>query len=320
MRLWTNAKTPFDGLRVSGRSPFRSIPPPLRLSSSKRGFVLLTGVLLLAACTPPVKQYALRNQPLSCADANRTAYRAVQSMRFTVTSFEPAASGRRGVIKATRTAFDDSTQKVRVLIDCAASGASVDIEEEGALFGQIELKRPFYQSFTNIVSMDAARADMDARIDAGTAPASQQRRDLQVLVEPVRGQAAKLDFDIDLAAAGVLPVRITIKNHTAQAYRLQPADIRLTGADRTRVAALSAAAAAQRVAATRLPDGTTPSTALPQTAVNERLRGALFNAEAVAPGAEASGYLFFPLAEYRSARVTLIEAESEESEGFLVEF
>ena len=65
--------------------------------------------------------------------------------------------------------------------------------------------------------MDAARREMTEKIDAGTAPASQQRGDLQVLLEPIRGQEAKLDFKLDLAAAGVLPVRVTIANRTPHA-------------------------------------------------------------------------------------------------------
>jgi hypothetical protein len=40
----------------------------------------------------------------------------------------------------------------------------------------------------------------------------------------------------------------------------------------------------------------------------------------VRPGDKASGYLFFPLAEYHRARVVVVEEESGESEGFLVEF
>ena len=40
----------------------------------------------------------------------------------------------------------------------------------------------------------------------------------------------------------------------------------------------------------------------------------------IAPNAQQQGFLYFPLAEYTSARAVLTDTESEEDEGVRVEF
>jgi len=279
-------------------------------------------VLYLAACTTPLQQFELRDRPLSCEDANQVSYKTLRAMGFTLTAFEPAKPGKPGVLKGfrQRSGPDAERQNVTVDIECAPTGVSVDAHEDYALLDQIEFKRGFYHSFTNIVSMTAADEAMEERIDAGTAPPSQQRNDLQVLVEPIRGHEAKLYFDIDLAAGGILPLRLTMNNRTANRYRLNPDEIRLTRKDRKRVSSLTPAQAAARVVAARLPGGGEPVTNASLDAVTKRLRDELFAAAAVEPGENLSGYLYFPLGDYQRARVVVIEDRSGESEGFMVEF
>src|SRR5258707_8595259 len=93
---------------------------------------LLIALLWLAACTPPIRQYDLRDQPLTCQDANRLSYRTIEAMRFKVGEFEPAAPGRRGLIKASRTASGESgrIQNVTVTIDCTPTAATIDTSED----------------------------------------------------------------------------------------------------------------------------------------------------------------------------------------------
>jgi hypothetical protein len=45
-----------------------------------------------------------------------------------------------------------------------------------------------------------------------------------------------------------------------------------------------------------------------------------FSAATIVPNAQQQGFLFFPLAEYTSARAVLTDTESEEDEGVRVEF
>jgi hypothetical protein len=276
---------------------------------------------LLAACNPPVRQYELKRQALSCDEANRFAYETLKAMGFSIDELQPASLGGRGVLKGTRTrsAPDSGVQHVTVTVRCTPAGADIDAGEDGAFFTQVDFKRGFHDSFTSVVSMSRAREQMNERIAAGTAPASQQRHDLQVEIEPLTGHEGKLHFQFDLPAAGVLPVRLHILNLTDRRYAFDPAEVRLTRADRRRVRALSAAQAASRVAAARGPSGE-PVTELAESAVARRLQSEQVAAVEVKPGDDISGYLYFPLADYERARVVLTDAATGEAEGVLVEF
>jgi hypothetical protein len=271
------------------------------------------GLAAFSACTLQSAQWKLNDRPLSCDEANRITYRTIEAMRFRVGAFEPAAPGQRGTLQASRavTGAAGQTQAITATIDCAPGGVSVAVHEDGVLVQQLELKRAFYQAFLNVQAMRSAQSELDAQVLAGTAPASQQRRDLKVLVTPLRGQAAKLDFPFDFAAAGLLPVRIEITNLTPLTYTLDVAQIRLTRPDRERVAPLTPSAAAAPLATK-----TTPGA----SAIAAQLAARQLTSSPLAPGAQRTGYLYFPLAEYSSARVVLTDRESGEDEGVRVEF
>lgn len=289
----------------------------------RSGIAPIAGVLLLlAACNAPIRQYDLNDQPLSCDEANRLSYRTIEAMRFKVGEFQPGAPGQPGVIKASRVVSGENgrEQSVTVTVVCTPTGANIDASEDGAFLNQLEFKRAFHHAYLNVVSMNAARQQLDQQILAGTAPESQQRRDLKVVVQPQRGQASKLDFAFDLAAAGVLPVRVAIANLTPRTYTLDVAAIRLTRADRERVAALTPAEAAERIANAKQGSPPQPVTALSRTAIADALVLHQFAAREIAPGAEREGFLYFPLGDYISARVVLTDKESGEDEGVRVEF
>ncbi|MGH9410712.1 MAG: hypothetical protein ACRD1V_14810 [Vicinamibacterales bacterium] len=252
----------------------------------RRRYLAASVCLALAACSPPIRQYDIRDRPLSCDDANRLTYRTLEAMRFKVTDFAPAAPGERGVIKASRAASGDGdrSQTVTATITCAPSGAAIDASEDYHWLDQLDFKRAFYQSFVNVESMHAGRTELDKENLAGTAPESQQRRDLKVIVTPQRGQSAKLDFAFDLDAAGVLPIRIDISNLTERTYTIDPSAVRLTRADRERVVALTPAAAAAQIAGAVHGDPPRPVTTLSRDAIAAALAQHALSAAAVAPG------------------------------------
>ncbi len=268
----------------------------------------------LAACTPPIRQFDLNNQALTCDQANNYALRTLQAMGFTVTAFQPAAIGRTGRLRGTRE--ERGTQNVTVVVTCNGKSVDIDASEDGKLLGQLEFKRGFYLSFTGIAQA-AAVSEAEQRRAALLPAAERKGAGLRVLIEPVRGQAAKLDFEADLAAAGVLPVRITITNGTSRTYRFDPADIVLMQQDGTRVHPLSLDDTAQRVVtAPRPADAAAPASG----AVTQQLRGRALSGDTVAANQSVKGYLFFPLAAYVKGRVSLEDQATEESEGFVVEF
>ena len=281
----------------------------------------VTALLLATGCaSAPIHQYDLVDQPLACDDANRLAYQTVDAMGYAVSAFEPAAPGQRGTIHASRPppGVPGEVEDVTVRIDCAPSGVTLTASRDGVLIEQIDVKRGFHHAFLNVQSMRAAQQQLDAEVRAGTAPASQQRRDLKVVISPLRGAASKLDFPFDLSAAGILPVRVDITNLTTHTYRIAPDAVRLQRADRARVAPLAIADAAQRITAARV-DGA-PMTTPGPAAIGDLLTAHEFRASDIAPGAHQQGFLYFPLGEYRSARAVLTDTASEEDEGVRVEF
>lgn len=280
--------------------------------------VVAAALLPLAGCaSSPIHQYDLVDQPLSCDDGNHLAYRTVEAMGYTVDAFQPAAPGSRGAIKASRQSGGEA-QHITVTVACAASGVTLDASRDGVLVEQVETKRGFQHAFLNVQSMGAAQQQLDDQMRSGTAPASQQRRDLRVVVSPLRGPGSKLEFPFDLAAAGILPVRVDITNLTPRTYRIDPAAIRLQRRDRTRVEPLTTAAAAAQIAAARL-DGA-PLTTLGAAAITDVLATHRFAATTIAPNARQQGFLYFPAGDYASARVVVTDTDTEEDEGVRVEF
>jgi hypothetical protein len=267
----------------------------------------------LAACTPPIRQFDLNNQPLSCEKANDYVLRTLQTQGFTITAFQPAAIGRAGTLRGTRE--ERGTQNVTVHVTCNGKTVDIDASEDGKFLGQLEFKRGFYLAFTGIVQ--AAEITAAAEREAAQHPQEQKGAGLRVLLEPVHGQAAKLDFDLDLAAAGVLPVRVTITNGTSRTYRFDAADIVLVQKDGTRVRPLSLDDATGRVMNAPRPAGAAPPSS---AGVTQQLQARALSGATLAAKQNVKGYVFFPLAAYVKGRVALEDQATEESEGFVVEF
>ena len=287
-----------------------------------RFVVVIVTLAIVGGCTPPMKQYQIKDEAMACDDANRLAHDALTGMGFRITGFDPAVAGQQGTLKGERAAKTNGAemQRVSVSIHCTGAGVSLDAEEEGKWVGQVDFKRGFFMSFVSAREMAAQRAEMEAKMAARALPPSLQRRDVRLLLEPVLGPSTKLDFGFNLHGAGVLPLRVRIDNLTERAYRLDPGEIRLTRADRARVGSMSVEDAAARVTEARDPETDRPLTALGREEIVERLSQKLFTAHRLAPGAQAQGFLYFPAAEYTRGRVVLTEEESGETEGVVVEF
>jgi hypothetical protein len=281
------------------------------------GLVYLLSAAL--SCTPPVRQYALKDQNLTCERANDYSYRTLRAMGFTISAFEPAAVGRPGTIHGSRAEL--GVQNVTVTITCRAAGtADINASEDGRLLGRVEFKRGFYMAFTGVAEQTAASEA--AALEEAQRPLEQKKeKGLHVLLQPVLGQGAKLDFALDLTAGGILPVRVTINNASARSYSLDPNDVVLIQRDGTRVPPLPIDEVVKRVAAAeRAKADSAAATPTDNAAITQRLRDRLLQTRAVSVNQQLSGYLYFPLETYTKGRVSLEDQESEEAEGFVVEF
>ncbi len=275
-------------------------------------------LLVLASCTPPIRQFDLKDQPLSCEQANRYAHDTLKAMGYAIRTFTPAPAGGEGVVKGT---LDErgSSKSATVVITCGSAGPTLDASEDGKLLGQIEFHRAFYLTFTGVVSQQQALAKM-AKEQAALPPAQRKQQGFEVLITPAPGQAARVDFAADFAAAGVLPVRVVVHNRSERGYRLDPDEIVMARADGERVHPLSVTAVLERVqqGSKEAADGSPPIADL--AALPQQLETKRFSATTIPRQGSAEGYLFYPLAPYKRARVLVTEVDSDESEGVVVEF
>lgn len=292
---------------------------------------LVGAACLAASCTPVTKSFELHTAKISCEEANRYVFDSVRDMKMTVTDFRAAKPGRPGYLKA-----EGKDRSGSVTITCESDGVHVDpkqhsgpalaferglflsmtgrsglIVDRGKIVGRREPPGSPVDTSANPRGGEAAVAASAA--SRPTAPAS--GGGMQVSVEPQEGFATVLDFDADLSAAGVLPIKITIRNASDRPYDFDPEEVnvRVRGS-RQRAEPLGVDGAVSRLrgaASAEIGD----ASAAARIMKSRRLqRGRL------EPGAVSSGFLYFPTGDYDRAKILMSDVRTGEAEGFLVEF
>lgn len=290
----------------------------LRIPSRRlRSFLL--GVLV-AGCTPVSQSYVVHSAELGCEEANRYVYAAVTDMNMKVTSFTQAQPGRPGRITAV-----GRDRRGDVSIVCDETGVHIDPDQTS--MGDRIFERGIYLSVTGrsglrmdrgaITGRDRPEGDLAQAVSEG-APAPSGS--VLVEVQPQRGFEAVLDFDADLAAAGVLPIRVTIRNGTKRAYAFAVEGVTLRRRDSSEtVARLSPAEATSRLVAkagsssSQTPVGNVESAS--RIIAERQLKGAKLT-----PGASVTGYLYYPVGDYDRAKIQMTDVSADELESFLVDF
>jgi len=284
------------------------------------GRALLVLALALAACTPMRAQYDIRRRDLSCEAANRYAFQSMRSLGYAESQFQPAAVGREGLIKGRKRELRSGDREVTrtgvVRIQCSPGEVFLTAREEQLLSQDITFTRGFYLAFTGLADY-AGASQAQAEVESGGVKSG----GVKFKIQPQLGLESKLDFGEDLAGGGVLAVRVTVQNGSDRAYTLEPAAIELrSAAGEGKVPQMpipAAAAAVARAAAAAAGEGAPP----PDPArVEAMLRERALRGGKLGPGDQAEGFVYFPAGRYSRARATLIDVETKESEGFLVEF
>jgi hypothetical protein len=126
-------------------------------------------------------------------------------------------------------------------------------------------------------------------VQRGEAPKPQGQ--VQVTMTPLIGLETKLEFGTEVT--GVFPVRVEIFNTTERTYLLEADKIMLLTSSGERVKPLSATNGGS---------------------------ARMITSQTLAPGANVKGYLYYPPGSYTGARGFIVEAESQEREGFDVQF
>jgi hypothetical protein len=257
----------------------------------KRVFYRLVAVSccgLFAGCLvqQPPRKRTIEAPTLSCQEANQLSYRTVLALDFSVVSFETASPGHPGRILARKDGRPDGI----VTITCTESGAVVEPEKTGlpipALDSRAERPNEFPQIF--LKSFNILRMQQDYAVQKGP------EKGLTLTMTRLNSYESRIELGVDLPASGVLPVKVVISNNTARPYGLDAAKVYLMAEGGGRV---------------------TPSPA-PAAGQGKALQGDI----TIQPGQTLSGYLFYPAGNYASARTTLVDKESDEGEGFSVQF
>jgi hypothetical protein len=243
---------------------------------------------ILASCglqQPPRKQ-TIAVPTLSCEEANRLAYRTVTVLGYTPASLQIATPGQPGHILAQKEGAKDGM----VTITCNADGAVVEPEKTGlaipSLVGPSERPGEFPQIFKQTFNILRGTQEVVA--------ARGPEKGLNLTMTPLNSFESQIELGADLPANGILPVKVVIANNTSRLYGMDTSKVFLQPSAGGRVAPVAPPAAGQ----------------------SKALQGAL----TLQPGQTVSGYLFYPAGQYTSARTMLIDKETEEGEGFSVQF
>ena len=298
-----------------------------------------------AACTTPLsKGYEIHTGDVTCDEANRLVYAALRDMRMTVTEFTPAKPGQTGKLRAVRR--DTSAGKLSggVEIRCEADRVHIVADQHGDLLGDKEFERGVFLGVTGRGDLEVIRegryatgevrrrdhvlppdstssraAVESASAAARTAASSAVESALVVRVEALRGFASVLDFDADLSALGVLPVKVFIRNGTKRVYDFDPGTIVVANAS-ARVSALTLDEAQQKLDSAVGVGEAAASTVGDVAAARKAMAEKSLAGGRIAPGIVREGFVYFPLGDYDRARMSMIDVATGEREGFVVDF
>lgn len=255
----------------------------------RSGSWLLAVSLLLLFCACVARHVTLSEKGLTCAEAQRVAIDTVRRMGYTISETTKATPGTPGVLVASRT-DGTSTRGLMVSVACTTLGTEVEAKSDQSGLSDLNFASEFRRTF------EAATASRPP-------PRPPAESGVDVLLTPERANRFA-DLGVDLSTAGVLPVSIRITNHTPRIYRFRVKGVRLQTATGERAAPLDN-------------DGLTSQVGADAAAALRRK--VLYDSD-IAPNAMLSGFLFFPFNSYARARVELIDKQSDEAEGFAIEF
>jgi hypothetical protein len=262
--------------------------------------VLTTGCGAMQLC--PQRHAIVRQPAMSCAEMNQLTAAAVKRLGYNIDSFVPATNEQKGNVQGTRRTDYDDTYKITVEMQCSPSEAVADAVSTVGCASQLSFPNDFQQSFASSMSKRSERPEPKPQDE-------EQKAGLSVEVEPQRdGDKA---VGASLAAANLIPVKVTIVNRTSRVYRVEADSITLISQAGATVEAVSPTEAAARVGRAKTAEATTAPARLQDKSLKPGL---------IEPGAKVEGWLYLPRQAYRRANVKLIDQEAEEPEGFTVEF
>ena len=279
------------GLLLSGCST-TTLPPPIQQPSGSRVFKI-PGREFPA-------QIRIERSGMTCRTATKAARATLKRMGYDVQSVVPPTPERTGEIRALRhtgwyTGDGGDSYGVAVRLHCNDHGSVLEAASEEPLSGRLAFKRDFEKELNVVLSRRVNRPRVEAR---------QQKAGLRVSIQPLGGKAAAEQMGSSPGVSGLTPISIRIVNDSPRSYRFTAQRVRLLSEEGKSARPLTKAGVESRL---------TP-------AWKDRVTETWLADGTVLPGTTVEGYLYVPAAAYRRAKISLTESESEEAEGFSVEF
>ena len=256
-----------------------------------------------AQAEPLAELYEITDTGLSCEQAQHLAYRTVERMGYRVTSATRATPGKTGAIQA-RQRRSGQTALVRVTVECQPRGVVVD----AASLSTLDVASPTpHPLVTDYHEREAPRLTQNR-----PPPTTYFRRafyslfhgladnvkrygpegQVYIHIRPLPPMEAELLFGVH--TPDIFIVAVEVANRTQQTYVFDTEQVHLLSAGGNTVRALTEKDAAS----------------LPPPMVSQ----------ALAAHVATHGYLYYPAGEYLSVQGTLTEVQSQERQGFQIEF
>jgi hypothetical protein len=237
---------------------------------------------------------------MPCSEAARVGRGALVRLGYSAEVTAPPAAGVPGTVvghmnSGWTTAWPEpgTEYTATVTIICSNHGAEFDAVTDQPIPASLTFKSDFAAAVNTVATRHVNRPQIAERPETG----------LVISVEPLRGGDASAEFGADLTASGITPVRLKIDNRTDRTYGFAGERVQLVTQEGDR--------------ADPLPDERVAALAGSQ---HPAVRSKRIADGAVAPQAVLTGFLYFPASAYRRATLVLIDQETDEEEGFSVEF
>ena len=256
-----------------------------------------------AQAEPLAELYGITDTDLSCEQAQQLAYRTVERMGYRVTSATRATPGETGAIQA-RQRRSGQTALVQVTIQCQPQGVVVDAASLSTLDVASDNPHPLV---TDYHEQEAPRLTENRpppttyfrrafySLFHGLADNAKRygpEGQVYVDIRPLPPMEAELLFGVHTPA--IFIVAVEVANRTQQTYVFDTEHVQLLSARGSTVRALAEKDAAS----------------LPPPMVSQ----------ALAAHVTTQGYLYYPAGEYLRVQGYLTEVQSQEREGFQIEF
>ena len=256
-----------------------------------------------AQAEPLAESYGITDTDLSCEQAQQLAYRTVERMGYRVTAATRATPGKIGTIRAQQRR-SGQTALVQVTIQCQPQGVLVDAASLSTLDVASDTPHPLV---TDYHEREAPRLTKNR-----PPPTTYFRRafyslfhgladnvkrygpegQVYVHIRPLPPMEAELLFGV--YPPDIFIVAVEVANRTQQTYVFDTEQVHLISAGGGTVRALAEKDAFS----------------LPPPMVSQ----------ALAAHVATHGYLYYPAGEYLSVQGYLTEVQSQEREGFQIEF